>query len=327
MIVTNTPLAMFLRKGTLADPYVYITETNRMITDGGTIVLQEFPINQTGYVQYSSGDPISDAVAVSVILTIDSVDVTFSEVRDPSVVLGAEQFRVDYEFGLLEFDPTLYGTEIVKTITYAGRGAYYIAASRVYDDSTYTSDLSNDEFGTLQDVLDSVSAISVNSTTTGAPGTNASVSVTGTSFDFTIPRGDPFEIAVEYPSIADLTANTNPTPSGYTPSNFDLAIITSNVEDADNAKLYIYNGSSWDFVSDMSGATGPMRPIRWKPDGLGGTLSTLQWQKNDGTWDEDNEKDLSLSVQFGVAPTTSTTLTITNSDGDSDQQELGVYGE
>ena len=275
---------MFLRKGTLADPYVYVTETNRMITDGGTIVLQEFPINQTGYVQYSGGgSPISDAVAVSVVLTIDSVDVTFAEVRDPSVTLGAEQFRVDYEFGLLEFDPTLYGTEVVKTITYAGRGAYYIAASRVYDDSTYTNDLSNDEFGTLQDVLDSVSSINVNSTTTGAPGTNAAVTVTGTSFDFTIPRGDPFEIAVEYPTVADMDANTNPTPSGYTPTSFDLAIIASNVEDPDNAKLYMYNGSSWDFISDMSGATGPMRPIRWKPDGLGGTLSTLQWQKNDGT--------------------------------------------
>ena len=263
MITTNTPLAMFLRKGTLADPYVYLTETNRMITDGGTIVLQEFPINQTGYVQYSGGgSPISDAVAVSVVLTINSVDVTFSEVRDPSVTLGAEQFRVDYEFGLLEFDPTLYGTEVVKTITYAGRGAYYIAASRVYDDSTYTNDLSNDQFGTLQDVLDSVSSINVNSTTTGAPGTNAAVTVTGTSFDFTIPRGNPFEIAVEYPTIADMDANTNPTPSGYTPASFDLAIITSNVEDPDNAKLYMYNGSSWDFISDMSGATGPIGPYR-----------------------------------------------------------------
>ena len=262
MITTNTPLAMFLRKGTLTDPYVYITETNRMITDGGTIVLQEFPINQTGYVQYSGGSPISDAVAITVVLTISGSDVTFSEVKDDSVTLGAEQFRVDYEFGLLEFDPTLYGTEVVKTITYAGRGAYYIAASRVYDDSTYTNDLSNDEFGTLQDVLDSVSSINVNSTTTGAPGTNASVTVTGTSFDFTIPRGDPFEIAVEYASLSDLTSNNNPTPSEYTPAEFDLAIITSSVEDADNAKLYMYNGSTWDFISDMSGATGPMRPIR-----------------------------------------------------------------
>lgn len=76
----------------------------------------------------------------------------------------------------------------------------------------------------------------------------------------------------------------------------------------------------------MSGATGPMRPIRWKPDGSGGTLSTLQWQKNDGTWDADNEKDLSLTVQFGVTPNTDTTLRITNSDGDFDEQELGVYG-
>lgn len=75
----------------------------------------------------------------------------------------------------------------------------------------------------------------------------------------------------------------------------------------------------------MSGATGPMRPIRWKPDGTGGTLSTLQWQNNDGTYDVANEKDLSLSAEFGVAPNTDTTLRITNSDGDFDEQELGVY--
>lgn len=245
MITTKTPLAMFLRKGSLNDPYVFITETNRQITDGGTLVLQEFPVNQTGYIQYSNGDPISDAVAISVILTIDDSDITFSEIRDSSVVLGTEQFRVDYEFGLLEFDPELYGTSIIKTITYAGRGSYYIAASRIYDDATYTNDFSQGQlFETLQDVLDDISAINVNSTTTGAPGTSASVTVTGTSFDFTIPRGDPFEVMVEYPTIVDLIANTNATPSNYTPNAFDLAIITSNVEDPDNAQLYMYNGTS-----------------------------------------------------------------------------------
>lgn len=245
MITTNTPLAMFLRKGTETDPYIFITETNRKISDGGTLVLREFPINQAGYVL--DGETLStDPVAVSVVLNISGNDVTFTEVKDPSVSLSISQFRVDYQFGLLHFNPDLYGAAVIKTLTYAGRGAYYIAASRIYDDETYGNDLSQGElFTTLQDVLNSVTSIAVNSTTTGAPGTDASVSVTGTQFDFTIPRGDPFTIAVEYDSISDMNSNTNPKPNAsYIPSEFDLALIISTVEDPDNGKLYIYDGTT-----------------------------------------------------------------------------------
>jgi hypothetical protein len=244
MITTNTPLAMFLRKGTQADPYLYIVETNRKITDGGTLVMREFPINQAGYVL--NGETLStDPVAVTVVLNIEGNDITFTEVKDPSVSLTAEQFRVDYQFGLLHFNPNVYGASIIKTVTYAGRGAYYVAASRIFDDANYTNDLSQGElFTTLQDVLTSIAGIEVNSTTTGAPGTDASVTVTGTSFDFTIPRGDPFTIAVEYDTISDMNSNTNPKPNAsYTPTEFDLAIIISTVEDPDNGKLYIYDGS------------------------------------------------------------------------------------
>jgi hypothetical protein len=282
-IITKTPIAMFLRKGTLDDPYLFITETNRRISDGGTIVLQEFPINQAGFVQFGSGEPTEDTVAVSVTLDIDGTPVVFTEVKDPSLILGVNQFRVDYQFGLLSFDPGLYGTEIAATITYVGRGAFYIAASRVYNDQSYIDDTFT-TIETLQDVLDQVAAINVVETITGAPFTDADVSVDGTSFTFTIPRGNPFYISVEYPSLADLIADTNPIPSNYEKKLFDLAIITTNVEDADNAKLFIYDegpneiGGGWSFVSDLSGATGPMRPLRWKPS----EPSTLQWLENDG---------------------------------------------
>jgi hypothetical protein len=89
--------------------------------------------------------------------------------------------------------------------------------------------------------------LSVASTITGDPNTNASVTISGTAenpaLSFVIPRGTPFDIAVEYPTVDDLVANTNSTPTSYTPTLFDLALIQSNVEDADNAKLYIFDGN------------------------------------------------------------------------------------
>lgn len=165
--------------------------------------------------------------------------------------------------------------------------------------------------------------LTVDNTITGAPYTNANVTIAGTAenpaLTFTIPQGNPFVIAVEYPTINDLENNTNSTPSGYTPSNFDFAVITSDqgVEDVDNAKLYIYdNGPTggWSFVSDLSGATGPRRELRWKPDGSGGITSTLQWRKDDGTWDEENERDLGLTFSFSVVDQM-LRLNIENSNG------------
>jgi hypothetical protein len=304
MIVTNTPLAMFLRKGTTAEPYVFITEENRRISDGGTIVLQEFPINQVGYV--ATNNVVSetpDPVAVEVTLNLDDgagniVTTVFSEITDPEAPLGEGQFRVDYEFGLIHFNPLLYGSNedstrnFVSKVTYAGRGSYYIAASRIYDDATYTNDLSQGAlFQTLQDVLDNVNAITVNSTTTGAPGTNASVTVDGTAFDFVIPRGEPFTIAAEYASVADLSSETpDVTPSDYEPELFDLVIInTASVEDDENSQLYIYDGEGpeggFTYVSDLSGATGPARDIQWKSEttGLDADAFVIRWANSDNT--------------------------------------------
>ena len=66
------------------------------------------------------------------------------------------------------------------------------------------------------------------------------------NLDFDIPIGEPLTINVTYASISDMNANTSPTPSGYTPALFDLAMIQSveGAENADNAKLYFYNGSA-----------------------------------------------------------------------------------
>ena len=40
----------------------------------------------------------------------------------------------------------------------------------------------------------------------------------------------------------------------------DIALINSNVQEDDNARLYIYNGSSWEFMTDLSGAQGLKGP-------------------------------------------------------------------
>jgi hypothetical protein len=89
--------------------------------------------------------------------------------------------------------------------------------------------------------------LNVINTITGAPDTPASVTIDSNStaenpgLIFTIPTGRPFDIAARYNSVSDLISNTNPNPSGYEKELFDLAIIQSNVEDEDNARLYIYD--------------------------------------------------------------------------------------
>jgi hypothetical protein len=62
-----------------------------------------------------------------------------------------------------------------------------------------------------------------------------------------------FTIAKTYASVAALTADTS--PASIIPGQFAL-INTANVEDAENSKLYIWDGSSYIFVDDLSGAAG-----------------------------------------------------------------------
>lgn len=79
------------------------------------------------------------------------------------------------------------------------------------------------------------------------------------------PKGDtgePFAIYEEYASISDMEADAANVPKGK------FVIITSNVEDPDNAKLYVKGDSAFSFVTDMSGATGIQGPQG--PQGLQG---------------------------------------------------------
>lgn len=81
-------------------------------------------------------------------------------------------------------------------------------------------------------------------------------------------KGDPFAIAKIYSSLSALTSDTN--PSGISAGQFAV-ISTGNVNDEDNAKLYLWTGSAWTFITDMSGAegmAGPEGPIG--PQGVQG---------------------------------------------------------
>jgi len=106
--------------------------------------------------------------------------------------------------------------------------------------------------------------ISVGTVTTGAAGTNVSVTRrsgspdTAPVFDFTIPKGDKgdtgdaFHIVKTYASVSAMNADY----SGTDTHVGDYVMIVSTVEDPDNAKVYIKGSSAWSFVVDMSGATG-----------------------------------------------------------------------
>ena len=66
------------------------------------------------------------------------------------------------------------------------------------------------------------------------------------------PKGDGFSISKVYDSVGAMNSGfaTDGLPEGA------FVIITSNVDDEDNAKLYVKGETAYEFVTDMSGATG-----------------------------------------------------------------------
>lgn len=127
--------------------------------------------------------------------------------------------------------------------------------------------------------------IKVGTVTTGEAGTQASVTNAGTEnaavFNFTIPKGakgdkgdtgekgdtgatgpqgpqgEPFQVAKIYESISAMNA-------GYATDEVKVGqfiiINTGNVEDEDNAKLYVKGESAYEFITDLSGAQGVKGP-------------------------------------------------------------------
>lgn len=79
------------------------------------------------------------------------------------------------------------------------------------------------------------------------------------------PKGDAFSISKTYASIAAMNAGF---ASDGVPNGGFVMIDTGNVNDADNAKLYVKGASSYTYITDLSGATGIQGPTG--PQGLQG---------------------------------------------------------
>ena len=93
----------------------------------------------------------------------------------------------------------------------------------------------------------------------GSTGTQGSAGFTG-SVGYTGSRGDTglgFVIAKSYSSVAALTADTSPT--SIVAGQFAV-IETGNVNDAENSRLYLWSGTAYSYVSDLSGAQGITGP-------------------------------------------------------------------
>ncbi|WP_312432806.1 hypothetical protein [Lacrimispora sp.] len=88
---------------------------------------------------------------------------------------------------------------------------------------------------------------------TGSKGDTGATGVTGAQG----PKGDPFAIAKTYTSISAM--NSGFASDGVGQGQF-VVIDTGNVEDADNAKLYLKGASAYTYITDMSGATGLTGP-------------------------------------------------------------------
>ena len=97
---------------------------------------------------------------------------------------------------------------------------------------------------------------------TGSQGAQGIAGYTGSQgvIGYTGSKGDSglgFTIAKTYASVAALTADT--TPTGIVAGQFAL-IETGNVENPENSRLYLWNGSAYSYVSDLSGAQGITGP-------------------------------------------------------------------
>ena len=125
------------------------------MSDRGIIVLREIPVNQAGFVFDDGATTETDPTAIQISIEQGGSTIDFTEITDPSADLQAFQYRVDYNFGIVSFDIEAHaGLENVN-ISYVGKGAFFISASRIYSDTDFTQD--GGQFPiTLQDILNQI---------------------------------------------------------------------------------------------------------------------------------------------------------------------------
>ena len=134
---------------------------------------------------------------------------------------------------------------------------------------------------------------------TGAQGTTGNTGATGAQGQ----TGLGFNIAKSYVSTATLAADTSPT--GIVAGEFAI-IETGNVQDADNSKLYLWNGTVYSYVSDLSGAAGITGPAgATGAQGSQGNIGATGAQGNAGaTGAQGNQGSTGATGQTGNAGAT-----------------------
>ena len=105
--------------------------------------------------------------------------------------------------------------------------------------------------------------VTVGEVTTLEAGEEATVTNSGTEnaavLDFAIPKGekgdkgDPFTIKKTYASVSAMNDDFS---NDDVPEGSFVMIDTGNVEDEDNAKLYVKGADAFSYITDLSGATG-----------------------------------------------------------------------
>lgn len=119
---------------------------------------------------------------------------------------------------------------------------------------------------TINSIVDINSLSAIASASQGNTGANVVYNNGQFSFTFTIPKGDkgdkgdPFVIAKTYASVAAMNAGF---ASDDVKEGAFVVIDTGNVNDEDNAKLYVKGVTQYSYLTDLSGAqglTGPQGP-------------------------------------------------------------------
>lgn len=124
------------------------------------------------------------------------------------------------------------------------------------------------------------------------------------------PAGEAFKIAKTFVSVNAM--NEGFATDGVKTGQF-VMIDTGNVEDADNAKLYVKGASSYTYITDLSGATGMTGPQG--PQGLQGAAGPAGPQGPQGLKGE--KGDIGPMGPQGPAGSDANVESITNNEIDS----------
>lgn len=148
--------------------------------------------------------------------------------------------------------------------------------------------------------------VTIDKVNTVAPDQPASVTNVGTTTDaklvlnipqgvqgvqgFRGPAGKNFEIKRTFKSVQEMNDSKG---SGF--EDGDLTVIASSVDDPDNAKLYIWDGTNFKYIADLSGAQGikgdmgpaPVMSVSSVTKLPAGTQPTVAYKKVDGGYSVD----------------------------------------